>query len=226
LLSLLISHLPDLSPLGVSLKVSCVATAIVFVGGTASAYGLRKYRGPGRSLLDSLLVAPLLLPPTIVGLGLLLLLGQQGPLGRWFGSGLVFTWYGAVVAAIVVAFPLMYRSALIAFEAIDPLLLEAARLDGASEWQVLRHLVLPLAGPGLGGGVVLTFARAFGEFGATVMVAGNIPGQTQTIPMALYFAVESGSLGEAKFWAIVALGLCFTVILVLNRFFWDLGRLS
>ena len=129
---------------------------------------------------------------------------------------LVFTWYAAVLAAIVVSFPLMYRAALGAFEQIDSLLLDAARLEGASEITVFWYIALPLAIPGILAGTILAFARALGEFGATLMIAGNIPGQTQTMPMAIYFAVEAGAIQEGWFWTIIVVCISLVGIIIVN----------
>jgi molybdate ABC transporter permease protein len=155
------------------------------------------------------------LPPTVVGFLLLLLFGKNGPMGqlmRPLGFSLVFTWYAAVVTATVVAFPLMYRTTLGAFEQIDESLLQVAKTLGASNWKIFRRIVLPLALPGVLAGLTLAFARALGEFGATLMLAGNIPGQTQTIPMAIYFAVEGGRLSDAWFWVLVIMSLSLSGI--------------
>jgi molybdate transport system permease protein len=210
--------IPDLSPLWISLKVSLIATTITFVMGTVVAYQMYHYRGKARSLIEGFLIAPLVLPPTVVGFVLLILLGKNGVLGQIFGwnLGLVFTWYAAVLAAIIISFPLMYRSALGAFEQIDALLLDVARLDGASDRAVFWHIALPLAMPGILAGTVLTFARALGEFGATLMIAGNISGQTQTMPMAIYFAVEAGAIQEGWFWTIIVVCISFVGIIAVN----------
>lgn len=210
---------PDLSPLWVSLKVSLLATVITLHLGTLVAYRMYRYRGKGRSLIDGILITPLILPPTVIGFVLLILLGKNGVLGQILPQGnlrIVFTWYAAVLAAIVVSFPLMYRSALGAFEQIDSLILDAARTDGASERAVFWYVSLPLASPGIIAGTVLTFARALGEFGATLMIAGNIPGQTQTIPMAIYFAVEAGATQEGWFWAMIAILISLAGIVTVN----------
>jgi molybdate transport system permease protein len=211
--------IPNLSPLWISLKVSLLATAITGGLGTLVAYKMYRYRGRARSPIEGILIAPLILPPTVVGFVLLTLLGKNGVLGQilnqWHLS-LVFTWYAAVLAAAIVSFPLMYRAALGAFEQIDPLLLDAARLDGASEIEVFWYMALPLAISGILAGAVLTFARALGEFGATLMLAGNIPGRTQTMPMAIYFAVEAGAMQEGWFWVIIITGIAFVGIVVAN----------
>jgi molybdate transport system permease protein len=211
---------PLLSPLWISLRVSVVATLITFSLGIAAGYGMYFYRGRWRSLINSLLIIPLVLPPTVIGFVLLMLFGKNGAIGRilaHIGWNIVFTWYAAVLAASVIAFPLMYRSSLGAFEQIDHLLLDAARVEGASEIQVFGYVALPLALPGILSGTVLAFTRTLGEFGATLMVAGNIPEQTQTIPMAIYFAVEAGDFKEGNFWVIVILSLSFVAIFILDR---------
>lgn len=212
--------IPDLSPLWISLKVSFLATLITCAVGTICAYGMYHYRGQARSLIEGILISPLILPPTVVGFVLLILLGKNGVVGQIldrYQLGLVFTWYAAVLAAIVVSFPLMYRAALGAFEQIDPLLLDVARLEGASEIAVFWYIALPLAIPGILAGTVLAFARALGEFGATLMLAGNIPGQTQTIPMAIYFAVEGGAIEEGWFWTIIIICISSIAIIAVNR---------
>jgi len=213
--------IPDLSPLWISLKVSLLATAIAFGLGTAIAYKMYCYRGKARSLIEGLLIAPMILPPTVVGFILLICFGRSGIFGQilaFWNLRLVFTWYAATLAAIIVSFPLMYRAALGAFEQIDSLLLDAARLDGASEIAVFWYIALPLAKSGLLAGTVLTFARALGEFGATLILAGNIPKQTQTMPMAIYFAVESGEIYEAWFWAIAVMFISLMGLIAVN--FW------
>lgn len=209
----------DLAPLWISLKVSALATVFTFLVGTAVAYWMLGYRGKGRSLLEGIFVSPLILPPTVVGFLLLLFFGKNGPAGTLLMSidlSVVFTWYGAVITATVVSFPLMYRTALGAFEQVDSNLLAVARTLGASEWTVFRRILLPLALPGVLAGAVLAFARALGEFGATLMLAGNIPGQTQTIPMAIYFAVEAGAMNEAWFWAVAIMLISLSGIIAVN----------
>jgi molybdate transport system permease protein len=211
--------MPDLSPLWISLKVSFLATLCTLTLGTIVAYKMYYYRGRARSLIEAFLIAPLILPPTVVGFILLILLGKNGILGQFLAKGnlqLIFTWYAAVLAAIVVSFPLMYRAALGAFAQIDTLLLDAARLEGASEPDVFWYIALPLAFPGILAGTVLTFARALGEFGATLMLAGNIPGQTQTMPMAIYFAVEAGAIEEGWFWTIIIVCIAIVGLTIVN----------
>ncbi|MFQ4137011.1 molybdate ABC transporter permease subunit [Nodosilinea sp. PGN35] len=209
----------ELSPLWISLKVAGLATVVAFFSGLAAAYWMLGYRGPGKSLIEGVLVAPLVLPPTVVGFLLLLVLGRSGPLGqglRSLGINLIFTWYGAVIAATVVAFPLMYRTTLGAFEQIDPTLIQVARTLGAREGRIFWRILLPLSVPGLLAGLTLAFARALGEFGATLMVAGNIPGRTQTMPMAIYFAVEAGAMNEAWLWVAIILMVSLSGIVGAN----------
>ncbi|ALF52839.1 maltoporin [Nostoc piscinale CENA21] len=212
----------DLSPLWISLKTSLLATFITFFVGIAAAYWMLSYRGKAKSLIESIFVAPLILPPTVVGFLLLLFFGKNGPVGKLmepFDLTIVFTWYGAAIAATVVSFPLMYKTALGAFEQIDGNLLRVARTLGASESRIFWRISLPLALPGILAATTLAFARALGEFGATLMLAGNIPGQTQTIPMAIYFAVEAGAMDEAWFWAIAIMVISLSGIIAVN--FWQ-----
>ncbi|WP_445635435.1 Molybdate ABC transporter, inner membrane subunit [Nostoc sp. DSM 114161] len=212
----------DLSPLWISLKTSLLATFITFFLGIAAAYWMLGYRGKGKSLIEGIFIAPLILPPTVVGFLLLLFFGKNGPVGKLmqtFDFTIVFTWYGAAIAATVVSFPLMYKTALGAFEQIDGNLLRVARTLGATERTIFWRISLPLALPGILAGTTLAFARALGEFGATLMLAGNIPGQTQTIPMAIYFAVEAGAMNEAWFWAIAIMVISLSGIIGVN--FWQ-----
>jgi molybdate transport system permease protein len=211
--------IPDLSPLWISLKVSLLATTITVGLGTVVAYQMYGYRGKSRSLIEGILIAPLVLPPTVVGFVLLTLLGKRGILGQiltQWNLSIVFTWYAAVLAAVIVSFPLIYRAALGGFEQIDPLLLDAAKLDGASDLDVFWYIALPLATSGILAGTVLAFARALGEFGATLMLAGNIPGQTQTMPMAIYFAVEAGAMQEGWFWTIIIVCISSVGVIIVN----------
>jgi molybdate transport system permease protein len=196
----------DLSPLWVSLETSTAATALAFVFGVGAAAAMHRYNGRGRGLLDGLLTLPLVLPPTVVGFFLLLIFGRRSAIGQVLeqvGFRIAFSWPGTVIAATVVAFPLMYRATLGAFEQVNPNLLGAARTLGASEWRTFHRVLLPLARPGVMAGLVLTFARALGEFGATLMLAGNIPGKTQTMPVAIFFAADGGDMGRALSWVVL-----------------------
>ncbi len=212
----------DLSPLWISLKTSLLATFITFFVGIAAAYWMLEYRGKAKSFIEAIFIAPLILPPTVVGFLLLLFFGKNGPVGQLmqqFDFTIVFTWYGAAIAATVVSFPLMYKTALGAFEQIDKNLLRVAKTLGATERTIFWRISLPLALPGIVAATTLAFARALGEFGATLMLAGNIPGQTQTIPMAIYFAVEAGAMDEAWYWAIAIMVISLSGIIAVN--FWQ-----
>lgn len=210
----------DYTPLILSIKIAGIATCIVFLLGVSCARLISRNQFPGKRLLEALFLLPLVLPPTVVGFGLLFIFGKNGPIGRlllqWFDYQIVFTWVGAVIAAVVVSFPLMYQSAAAAFLKYEKNLEHAALTMGASKWKVFWTISFPLAWPGLVAGFVLSFARALGEFGATLMVAGYIPNQTNTIPLTIYFAVESGNMQTALFWVIGIVIVGFTAILWLN----------
>ncbi len=209
----------DFSPFWISVKVAGVATGIVFFLGLGTAYAMLGYRGRWKSLLEGIFLAPLVLPPTVVGFLLLVLFGKNGWLGHWLAQwhiSVVFTWYGGVIAATVVAFPLMYKTVLGAFTQVDHSLLAIAQTLGANPWRTFWQVLLPLSLPGVLAGTVLSFARALGEFGATLMLAGNIQGETQTMPMAIYFAVEAGAMEEAWLWTGAIMGLSFTAIALVN----------
>ncbi|WP_267384727.1 molybdate ABC transporter permease subunit [Cyanobacterium sp. uoEpiScrs1] len=209
----------DLSPIWISLKTALTATLIASFCGIIAARWMFNYRGRGKGLIDGLLTAPLVLPPTVTGFVLLLLLGKQGPIGRLLdllNVSIIFTWYATVIASVVVAFPLMYKTTLGAFKQIDTNLLASARTLRASERRVFWLVLLPLAKPGLIAGILLAFARALGEFGATLMLAGSIPGKTQTIPIAIFFAAESGAMNQALAWVGVVLVLSLSVMGIVN----------
>ncbi|CAB3868934.1 molybdate ABC transporter permease subunit [Achromobacter animicus] len=207
-------------PLLLSLKVAGWATLLATVAGTAAAYGLSRWRWPGRDLLDAILTLPLVLPPTVLGYYLLVLLGRRGIIGetlaRW-NIELVFTWQGAVIAASVVAFPLVFKSARAAFENVDGQLENAARVLGVSEAGVFFRVTLPLAARGIAAGVLLAFARALGEFGATLMIAGNLPGRTQTLSVAIYEAVQAGDDATANMLVLVTSITCIVVLLAAGK---------
>jgi molybdate transport system permease protein len=219
----------DLSPLWISLATSLTATAITFVVGLAAAVWRERYTSTAMALVDGIFLLPLVLPPTVVGFLLLLLFGRNGPLGQLllhFGATVVFSWPATVIAAAVVAFPLMYLTSRAALEQVQPELLQAARTLGASEWRVFREIALPLAWPGVLAGTILSFARALGEFGATLMIAGNIPGRTETIPIAIYFAVEADEMQRALAWC--AVDVVISLALLSGLYYWTraqgLGR--
>jgi molybdate transport system permease protein len=209
----------DLSPLYISLATTCAATIATFFLGLFAALLMYRMQGSLRAWVDGILTLPLVLPPTVVGFFLLLLLGRRSLIGHALGElgyAIVFSWPATVIAATVVAFPLMYRTTLGAFEQVNPTLLDAARTLGASERSVFRRVLLPLAAPGVLAGTVLAFARALGEVGATLMLAGNIPGRTQTMPMAIFSAVEDGDMRLALLWVGLIVVISLAIIRLLN----------
>lgn len=211
----------DYRPLGVSIKTGGLALAISLALGLAAAWRTCGTSGRLKGLLDSVFTIPMVLPPTVCGFLLLMLFGQSTVVGRWLiahGVSVVFTWPAAVIAAVVVSFPLVYRTALGAFEALDPQMLDAARTLGWSEWRIFRRLMLPLGWPSIAAGAVLAFARAMGEFGCTLFFAGNYAGITQTIPIAIYFEWMGGNTAVALFWVIVVIAFSFAVILAINLY--------
>lgn len=212
----------DLSPLILSARVAVISTVFVFIVSLFLVRFMGQKEFYGKSLVEALILLPLVLPPTVIGFGLIYLFGLNGPIGsvldEWFGIRLVFTWAGAAIASFVVSLPLMYQSALAAFEKVDPRWENVARTMGVSEWRIFRTISFPLAWPGIFAGLILSFARGIGEFGATLMVAGYIPGQTETVPLAIYFAYEAGEMEKAAFWVIIISTIGFTVMAWLN--FW------
>jgi molybdate ABC transporter permease protein len=209
----------DPSPLIISIATTCTATIATFFLGLFAARAMYAVRGPLRAWIDGILTLPLVLPPTVVGFFLLLIFGRRSFSGQMLekiGVTIVFSWPATVIAATVVAFPLMYRTSLGALEQVNPTLLQAARTLGASEWVVFRRVQLPIAGPGVLAGTVLAFARAMGEFGATLMLAGNIPGRTQTMPIAIFSAAESGDMRGALLWVGLIVVLSLAIIRLLH----------
>lgn len=204
-----------------SLKVAGLATAIDLVLGVAVGWLLARRRFPGREFLDTVLTLPMVLPPTVLGYYLLVLIGRRGWLGGWlhdtFGINLIFTWQGAVIAASVVAFPLVFKPARAAFEAVDGQLEQAARILGMKEAAVFFRITLPLAWRGIMAGLLLAFARALGEFGATLMVAGSIPGKTQTLSIAIYEAVQAGQDDTANLLVLITSIVCVAVLLSASK---------
>ena len=207
--------------LQLSLKVALWATALNLVLGVGIGYGLARGRFWGREVLDAALTLPMVMPPTVLGYYLLVILGRKGVVGAWlqdhFGITLIFTWQGAVIAATVVAFPLVFESARAAFEAVDSQLEQAARVLGVSEIGVFLRVTVPLAWRGILAGLLLAFARAMGEFGATLMVAGSIPGKTQTLSVAVYEAVQAGQDDTANLLVIITSLTCMAVLLLAGR---------
>ena len=208
--------------LALSLKVALWATAIDLVAGVAAGYALARSGFRGRELVDAVLLLPMVLPPTVLGYYLLVLIGRRGPLGAWldetFGISLVFTWQGAVIAAAVVAFPFVCKSARAAFEGVDVNLEDAARVLGLGPMAVFLRVTLPLAWRSILAGALLAFARAFGEFGATLMVAGSIVGETQTLSIAVYEAVQAGRDDQAMVLVLITSITCIAVLLAAGRF--------
>ena len=204
-------------PLLLSLKVAGWATAINLVLGVATGFLLARTRFPGRDLLDSLLTLPMVMPPTVLGYYLLVLTGRNSAFGGWlhdsFGINLIFTWQGAVLASSVVAFPLVFKPARAAFEGVNPQLEQAGRVLGLNELAVFFRITLPLAWRGILAGLLLAFARALGEFGATLMIAGSIPGHTQTLSIAVYEAVQAGQDHTANLLVAISSLVCISVLL-------------
>ncbi len=210
-----------LTALWLSVRVAVVATAANAVIGIPLAYLLARRRFAGRGLLDLLVTLPLVLPPTVTGYYLIVLLGRRGWLGQPLyaltGWSVAFTWWAAVVAATVMAMPLIVRTARAAIESVNPAYEKAAFTLGRSEWRTALEVTLPLARKGLLAGLVLAFARALGEFGATLMLAGNIPGRTQTVPLAIYTAAQTGETGEALWLVVMLTALSGAVLVLANR---------
>lgn len=209
----------DFSPLWISLKTAFFATIITSIIGIFASYKMANYKGRGRGLIDGIFTLPLILPPTVIGFFLLLLCGKNGFVGKIFmnfNKNIIFSWSATVIAATVVAFPMMYRTCRSAFEQIDKNMISAARTLGLSETKIFFKIAIPLAWPGIIGGLVLSFARVLGEFGATLMIAGNIPGRTQTMPVAIFFAVESGDMNKAILWVLIIVAISFVMIFLLN----------
>jgi molybdate transport system permease protein len=207
--------------LALTLKVAGWATGLNLVLGVGVGYAMARWRFPGRELADAVLTLPMVMPPTVLGYYMLVLIGTQGPIGAWLlahaGVRLIFTWQAAVIAATVVSFPLVFKSARAAFETVDPQVEDAARLLGVGEWAVFFRVSLPLAWRGVLAGLLLAFARALGEFGATLMVAGSIPGKTQTLSIAVYEAVQAGQDDTANFLVAVTSVVCVSVLLAAGR---------
>jgi len=207
--------------LALTLKVAGCATALNLFFGIGVGYAMARWRFAGRDLLDAMLTLPMVMPPTVLGYYLLVLIGSRGPIGAWllqhFGIRLIFTWQAAVIAATVVAFPLVFKAARAAFETVEPQLEEAARTLGIGETAVFFRVSLPLAWRGILSGLLLSFARALGEFGATLMVAGSIPGKTQTLSIAVYEAVQAGQDDMANFLVAVTSLTCVAVLLAAGQ---------
>lgn len=211
-----------LTALLLSLKVAGLATAINLFLGIGVGYALARLRFPGRNLLDTVLTLPMVMPPTVLGYYLLVLMGRRSWLGAWlydnFGINLIFTWQAAVIAAAIVSFPLVFKPARAAFEAVDGQLESAARVLGIGNLSIFFRITLPLAWRGILAGLLLGFARALGEFGATLMVAGSIAGKTQTLSIAVYEAVQAGQDDVANMLVLLTSVVCIVVLLAASHF--------
>ncbi|MBR1909538.1 MAG: molybdate ABC transporter permease subunit [Lachnospiraceae bacterium] len=208
----------DYSPLWISLKIAVCSTIITFFAGVASAWLVTYLRG-AKHVVDAVLSVPLVLPPTVVGFLLLMLLGRSSGIGRLLenvGLHVIFTWQGATVAAAVVSFPVMYRGIRGAIEQVDENLIFAARTLGMREYTILRKIIIPAARPGIAASTVLAFARALGEFGATIMVAGNLPGRTRTMSIAVYTAMQSGNRNLAMKWVLIIIVFSLIILILMN----------
>ena len=212
----------DWTPLWISLKTGFCATLFAFVLALFFAkliFGLHNHKL--KAVIDGIFMLPLILPPTVVGFLLLLFFGWNSPTGlllRNMGIRIIFTWEATVIASAVVAFPLIYQIIRASFEQIDTSLLNAGRTLGLSEWTIFRHIMLPAARPGCIAGMILGFARAMGEFGATLMIAGNIPGKTRTIPLAIWCETEGNNMTAAAVWVTLLIIVSFLVIIPLNMY--------
>ena len=211
----------DFSPIWISLKTAIVTILIVFFLGILAAWWVvRRKNEVSKIFVDGILSLPLVLPPTVTGFFLLYVFGNNRAAGQFFnqqfGVQIAFSWVATVLAAAVISFPLMYRSARGAFEQVDVKLLQAGRTLGMSEWSIFRKVLLPNALPGIVSGGVLAFARGLGEFGATAMIAGNIVGKTRTLPLAVYSSVVSGEIGEAAYYVAIVVVICLVMVVGLN----------
>ncbi|MBF1051830.1 MAG: molybdate ABC transporter permease subunit [Peptostreptococcaceae bacterium] len=211
-----------LSPVILSLRVATISTIITMIVGIVFAYIFVRYNFHFKDLLESVLILPMVLPPSVIGYILLVIFGKRGFIGVYlnkiFGISIIFTWIACVIASVVVSIPLMYQSVKSSFLAIDENYINAARTLGASEKKIFFKVILPLAMPGIVSGTVLSFARALGEFGATMMIAGNIPGKTQTIPTAIYYAIASDDMNKANILTFIVIIFSFSVIFILNKY--------
>ena len=209
-----------LSPIWLSLKIATISGVIVILTGTLVGRLLARTTFKGKAILETILMLPMVLPPTVIGFFLIVIFGKNSLAGQaieWiFNQPIIFTWYAAVIASAVVAFPLMYQSAKSGFQGVDLSIEEAARVDGASEWKIFLFISIPLASKALISGSILSLARALGEFGATLMFAGNIPGETQTLPTAIYIAIDSGNMTMAWAWVISIVIISFIMLLTIR----------
>lgn len=211
----------DWSPIVISLKTASAATVLTFFLGIYAARIVFSMKSKHKYWLDTLFTLPLVFPPTVAGFMLLFLFGVNGPIGRVLlevGVKIIFSWWATVIAAVVISFPLMYRSAKGAFEQVDENLIYAGRTLGISERRIFWKVMIPIALPGIASGAILAFARALGEFGATIMVAGNIPKVTRTIPLSIYLAVQEGDMKTAGIWVGIIMIISFLVVGGMNYY--------
>lgn len=208
------------SPIRLSLQVAAISSVLSTCAGIYFAWRMSLTRFKGKVIIETLFMLPLVLPPTVIGFLLLVLLGRNSWVGQLmesiFSTSIIFSWGAAVIASVVVSFPLVYQTMKNGFAAIDTNLMDAARSSGANEWQLFRYVTLPLTLPSVMTAYILSFARSLGEFGATLMIAGNIPGKTQTVPTAIFVAVESGNMTMAWLWTISIILISF-LLLFLTR---------
>ncbi|TLS38873.1 molybdate ABC transporter permease subunit [Pseudalkalibacillus caeni] len=204
-------------PVQLSIEVACVSSILVIITGLTLSRVMARKQFKAKALIETLLLLPLVLPPSVVGFILIVVFGNNSPVGKaieWtFGQSVIFTWWAAVIAASIVSFPLMYQSAKSGFEAVDKQIEDASRIDGAGELKVFWFISIPLAYKAIIAGFILSFTRALGEFGATLMFAGNIPGKTQTIPTAIYIAIDAGNMELAWLWVLMTVGISFLMLM-------------
>ncbi|KPN94543.1 molybdate ABC transporter permease subunit [Lysinibacillus sp. ZYM-1] len=208
------------SPLRLSIEIAFVAGIIAIMAGILMGKWMATHHFKGKLFLETMLLLPLVLPPTVVGFLLIVIFGKNSLLGNliiWlFDQPVMFTWWAAVIASTIVAFPLMYQSAKTGFASVDRDIENAARVDGAKEWQIFMYVSIPLALKSLVSGGILSFTRALGEFGATLMFAGNIPGKTQTTPLAIYMAIDAGNMTLAWTWVLCMMAISFLMLLSIH----------
>ncbi|MED4056529.1 molybdate ABC transporter permease subunit [Niallia taxi] len=208
------------TPVQLSIEIAAVSTILVIILGVflGRLMAVRKFKG--KIIIDTIFLLPLVLPPTVVGFLLIIIFGRNSPIGQllewFFKQPIMFTWWAALIASTIVAFPLMYQSARTGFEAVDEDIENAARVDGASEYHLFMFISIPLAIKTIVSGAILSFARALGEFGATLMFAGNIPGKTQTIPTAIYVALDSGNMEMAWLWVSSIIAISFLMLIFVH----------
>lgn len=213
----------NLEPVWISLKTGCISILITFFFGVFIAYLVGRIQKESiKIMVDGLLTLPLVLPPTVMGFFLLMIFGKNGPLGKLFislfGIKIAFSWLATVISAVAISFPLMYRSSKAAFESVDEDMVSAARTLGMKEWTIFRRIIIPNSLEGLVSGTILAFTRGLGEFGATAMLAGNIAGKTQTLPLAIYSEVAAGNVESAFPYVGIMIGICLLAVLVMNTY--------